>query len=151
MRKINLMKRIPALAFVAATLTLMGSAFARAQIVEVKVPFNFNVGNQALPAGTYRISHLLPNTDRHVILLRGQDGRFNALSITFDADGLSTGDAQLVFARYGDQYFLREVHCNAVDMNAEFPTSRLEKRFRIQEAQLPRGETVVAALPAGAK
>ena len=151
MRKINLMKRIPALAFVAATLTLMGGAFAHAQAIEVKVPFNFNVGNQALPAGTYLVSNPLRSLGQYIILLRNQDGRFNAMSATFDADAPSTRGAQLVFARYGDQYFLHEVHCNAVDMNVELYTSRLEKRFRMQEAQLPRGETLVAALPAGAK
>ena len=145
------MKRIPALAFVAATLMLMGSVFAHSQSIEVKVPFNFNVGNQALPAGTYLISYPFAHTNPHVIQLRSQDGRFNASSATFDADASSTSGSQLVFARYGDRYFLRQVLCNVADMNVEIPTSGLEKRVRMQEARLPRGETVVAALPAGAK
>jgi hypothetical protein len=145
------MKRIPALAFLAATLISTGGVFAHSQTIEVKVPFNFNVGNQALPAGTYLISHPLGYTNHNIILLRSQDERFHAMSSTFEADAPSTGGGQLVFARYGDRYFLREVLCNDADMNVEIPTSGLEKRLRLQEARVSSGETVVAALPPGAK
>jgi hypothetical protein len=48
----------------------------------------------------------------------------------------------LVFRKYGQKYFLRDVLCTEADMNVEVPTSRLEKRARVQEAQLASTQTV---------
>jgi opacity protein-like surface antigen len=140
------MKRITALAFLTAALISMASARAHAQAPAFKVPFDFTVDNQVLPAGTYQVSY---NTAKTAILIRSQDDRFHALTAIHPADP-STSDSEVVFTKYGDQYFLHEVLCSAVAMNVEIPTSKLEKQARIQEAQLPNSETV-AALRAGAK
>ena len=140
------MKRIPALAFLTAALISMGSACAHAQALGFKVPFDFTVGNRALPAGTYQVSYY---PAKHAILIRSQDERFHAFTSTYPADP-STGGGKVVFRKYGNQYFLHEVLCSAVSMNVALPTSRLEKQVRIQEAQLPHSETV-ADLRTGAK
>ena len=140
------MKRIPALAFLTAALISMGSACAHAQALGFKVPFDFTVGNQALPAGTYQVSYY---PTKNAILIRSQDDRFHAFTTTHLADP-STRDGEVVFTKYGNQYFLHEVLCGAVSMHVALPASRLEKRARIQEAQLPHGEAV-AALRAGEK
>jgi hypothetical protein len=140
------MKRIPALAFLTAALISMGSACAHAQAPGFNVPFDFTVGNQVFPAGTYRVSYHATKT---AILIRSQDDRFHAFTTTYPADP-STGGGMVVFRKYGNQYFLHEVLCSPLSMNVALPTSRLEKRARIQEAQLPHSETV-AALRIGAK
>ena len=140
------MKRITGLAFLTAALISMGSACAHAQAPRFTVPFDFTVGNQVFPAGTYRVSYSATKT---AILIRRQDDRFQALTTTYPADP-STSGGKVTFAKYGNQYFLHEVLCSAVSMNVALPTSRLEKRARIQEAQLPHSETV-ADLRAGAK
>jgi hypothetical protein len=69
---------------------------------------------------------------------------------TFADDRQSYGVGKLIFAKYGNQYFLREVLCSGLSMNMEIPKSTLEKQVRMQEAQLPHSETV-AALRSGAK
>ena len=143
------MKRTTVLAYLAATLILMvsmGSACARAQSPAFKVPFDFTVGNQVFPAGTYQVSYY---PTKSAILIRSQDDRFHALTATHAADP-SISDSEVVFTKYGNQYFLHEVLCSALSMNVALPTSRLEKQARIQEAQLPHSETV-AALRTGAK
>jgi hypothetical protein len=143
------MKRTTVFAFLTAALismTLMGSARAHAQAPGFTVPFDFTVGNQVFPAGTYQVSYYPTET---VILIRSQDGRFHASTTTHLADP-SSRDGEVVFTKYGSQYFLHEVLCSARSMNVALPTSRLEKRARIQEAQLPHSETV-AALRTGAK
>jgi hypothetical protein len=143
------MKRITSLAFLTAALfsmISMGSACAHAQSAGFKVPFDFTVGNQVLPAGTYRVGYY---PTKNAILIRSQDQRFHAFIATHLADP-STRDGEVVFTKYGNQYFLHEVLCSALSMNVALPTSRLEKRARIQEAQLPHSETV-AALRTGAK
>jgi hypothetical protein len=143
------MKRIPALAFLTAALfsmISMGSACAHAQAAGFKVPFDFTVGNQVFPAGTYQVSY---HPTKVAILIRSQDDRFHAFTTTHAAD-TSTRDGEVVFAKVGNQYFLHEVLCSALSMNVAVPTSTLEKRARIQEAQLPHSEAV-AALRIGAK
>jgi hypothetical protein len=140
------MKSITVLAFLTAALISMGSACAHAQAPAFTVPFAFAVDNQVLPAGTYQVSY---NAAKTAILIRSQDERFHAFTATHVADP-STNDNEVVFTKYSNQYFLHEVLCSAVSMNLALPTSRLEKRARIQEAQLPHSETV-AALRTGAK
>ena len=148
------MKRTTVLAYLAATLILMvsmGSACARAQSPAFKVPFDFTVGNQVFPAGTYQVSYYPTKT---AILIRSRDDdRFHAFATTYPADypaDPSTSGGEVIFTKYGNQYFLHEVHCSDVSMNVELPKSTREKQARIQEAQLPHGETVVA-LSTGAK
>jgi hypothetical protein len=141
------MKRIPALAFLTAALISMGNACAHAQAAGFKVPFDFTVGNQVLPAGAYQVGYY---PTKNAILIRSQDQRFHAFIATHLADPSSTRDGEVVFTKYGNQYFLREVLCSHLSMNVEIPKSTREKRARIQEAQLPHSETV-AALRIGAK
>jgi hypothetical protein len=140
------MKRITALAFLTAALISMGSARAHAQAAGFTVPFDFTVGNQVLPAGTYQVSYYAPKS---AIMIRSEDGRFHAFTAIHPADP-STRDSEVVFTKYGNQYFMHEVLCGALSMNVALPTSRMEKQARIQEAQLPHSETV-AALRTGAK
>ena len=140
------MKRTTVLAFLTAALISMGSACAHAQAPAFKVPFDFTVDNQVLPAGTYQVSYNAPKT---AILIRSQDDRFHALTTIHPADP-SISDSEVVFTKYGNQYFLHEVLCGAVSMHVALPTSKREKQARIQEAQLPHSETVVA-LSTGAK
>ena len=140
------MKRITVLAFLTAALISMGSAYAHAQAPAFKVPFDFTVDNQVLPAGTYQVDYYAPKS---VIMIRSEDGRFHALT-AIQPDDPSTSDNEAVFTKYGNQYFLHEVLCGAVSMHVALPASKPEKRARIQEAQLPHSETVVA-LSTGAK
>ena len=134
------MKRITVLAFLTAALISMASARAHAQAPVFKVPFDFTVGNQVLPAGTYQVSYY---ATKNAILIRGEDERFHAFT-SIQPDDPSTSDSEAVFTKYGNQYFLHEVLCADVAMNVEIPKSRLEKQARIQEAQLPHIETVAA-------
>jgi hypothetical protein len=134
------MKRITALAFLAATLISMSSACAHAQAIGFSVPFDFTVSHQVFPAGTYRVSYMTKNA----IVVRSSNGRLSALSTTHGADDQSTGGCVLVFSRYGNQYFLHQVLCGNAAMKAELPTSTLEKQVRLQRAQLPRSQTVAA-------
>jgi hypothetical protein len=142
------MKRMTAVAFLAATLISLTAARAHAQagIVQAQVPFDFIVQNQTMPAGGYRISYVADGA----ILIRSLDGRFETATVTHGADGLPPGEGKLVFTRYGNRYFLHEVLCSGQDMNVAIPRSKLEKRTRVQEAGLARTQTV-AALQVGGK
>jgi hypothetical protein len=134
------MNRILALAFLAASMISIGSARAHAQTLEFKVPFGFTVGSHAFPAGIYEFSRLAPNS----IFIQSQDRRFHAMTTTHGADGLPISGGKLVFHKYGEQYFLHEVHCSALDLNVAVPRSNLEKQAGLEEAQLPHIETLAA-------
>ena len=134
------MKRITAFAFFAAALISMSSTCGHAQSAEFKVPFDFTVSQQVLPAGIYWIRY----TSGNIILIQSQDGRLQALSSAYTSGDRSTGGGKLVFRHYGDQYFLHQVLCRDADIDAELPTSKLEQRVRIQKAKLPQSQAVAA-------
>src|SRR6201987_5373982 len=72
------MKRTTVLAYLAATLISMGSACAYAQSPAFKVPFDFTVGSQVFPAGSYQVSYYPTKT---AILIRSRDDdRFHAFA-----------------------------------------------------------------------
>jgi len=139
------MKRITAIAFFAvATLVAAGSAMAQGRAVQANVPFAFTVGNTHVPAGTYTIS---ANGSSNLIEIRNASARVNIFESAY-ADGHPARASKLVFARYGDQYFLHEILCSTNDLNVQVPTSKSEKRMQRQEANLQRekGDEMVVAL-----
>jgi hypothetical protein len=76
---------------------------AHSVAMKVSIPFEFQVGNQTLPAGKYlvqKIGDSLRISDR---------AGHSANAITNAVSGKSTGDkTQLVFNQYGRRFFLSE-------------------------------------------
>lgn len=126
------MKRIIAIAlFVLATLVTGGNASAQGHQVRATIPFDFTAGRAVLPAGTYTIS-----SDNHVtVLLENYSHRATALSSTI-ADEDPARSNRMVFNKYGDQYFLREILCSSIHLNLEFPATKMEENARTHRASL---------------
>ena len=100
------------------------------------------VTKHVLPAGTYRISSVGSN----FVQIGTQDKPIME-TIATHADNNGPGnDARLVFTKYGDQYFLREVLCDAPVINSALPASKLEKQVQIRLARLLSAEQTVAAV-----
>jgi len=140
------MKRITSITSIAlfalVSFVTVGSISAQDRAVKATVPFDFTVGNTLLPAGSYTIAA----EDTGVIKIRNTDGRIVLLSTT-TPDGKEAKTGELVFNKYGDQYFLREILCASADMNMAVPASKQEKRAREQEASLNTpGQQVYLAL-----
>ena len=140
------MKRISAIAICAlASLVAAGSAVAQGHAVKATVPFDFAVGNSRLPAGTYTIT-TVDSPSSTGLAIRSDSGKVTVL-INAYADGKQSKNSKLVFDKYGDQYFMREILCSNADMNVELPVSKAEKQSQRQEASLPnsdRGQVFVA-------
>jgi hypothetical protein len=118
---------------VAALLTLANIATAARALssndaVLAKVPFNFTVGHDQLPSGTYTISR----DPWGMVTMKSVDRRF-AVSVTTTFEPEAPKGDKLVFRRYGDRYFLGNVSSSA--FSAHFPVSKLEKTIRYQDAQ----------------
>jgi hypothetical protein len=137
------MKRITAIAFLAiANFAMAGTSFAQSNGVRANVPFDFTVGDKLLPAGTYTIKQA---SDR-MIAITNHDKPIAAFSLV-NKDSMKYPDGgELIFRKYGSQYFLSEILCRSANMDLQVPASKTEKRTVLQQARLSvRSETFVAA------
>jgi len=97
--------------FAVVLLTMFaGSAYAQENIITVKVPFPFTVGNESFPAGHYDIQPA--DLGSSVIAIRGLDkhpsGGFSLTSLAGGTD--PAGDQPvLVFKRFENTYRLAEI------------------------------------------
>lgn len=136
------MKRIITIAIFAFTGILgVGSALAQGDAVWVKVPFAFTAGDSLLPAGNYMIT--LVSAD--VIHIQARDQHISVLTTEMQDDRQSKNGDELIFARYGNRYFLREILCDSAAMNANLPATKSEKRARTQEAAVQHSDHVLLA------
>lgn len=127
------MKRITVFAlFTIAGFLTAGNALAQQKDVRVAVPFDFTVGDKLLPAGTYSI---MPISESTIAIRNGQTHSAVLTQAASDSRRSQKG-GELVFNKYNGQYFLHEILCESVAMNVSLPTTKIEKRVRLEEARL---------------
>ncbi len=103
---------------------LMAGGLANLSI-RASVPFAFRVGNELMPAGQYRVTYV--NT-RDLLMIQGVENGSAVLTHSIPS-GKNTGDAaKLVFHRYGEAYFLRQVWIPGTNAN-ELLQSKGEKEY----------------------
>jgi hypothetical protein len=103
--------------------TQSASAQISTPLAEVNIPFAFQTGLQTLPAGTYRIDRESSN----LVRLHGP-GRAAGFVEMHDAIKHRAADhGTIVFARYGDKYYLRQIWTAGSTDGLECPKSRAEK------------------------
>jgi hypothetical protein len=111
-----------------ANVSTAARALSSNPVVLAKVPFNFTVGHDQLPSGTYTISR----DPWGLVTMQSIDRRLNVfVTTTVEPDSMA-GD-KLVFRRYGDRYFLGKVSTSV--FSAHFPVSKAEKAIRYKEAE----------------
>lgn len=94
-------------ALLAAAFMVLAAGSARASTLEIKVPFEFVVNGQTLPAGQY-----LVNDSAGVVQLRGEKGNHASMFVlTTPASGHDpAGDSPaFTFRRYENQYRLTNI------------------------------------------
>lgn len=99
MRAISFLACIGMLAFPLAAQNLSS--------VVVSVPFSFTVANQTIPPGEYRVVALGSAT---AVRLSTKDGKVNVSVIALGSSDPNDKPASFVFNKYGDRYFLAQVH-----------------------------------------
>jgi hypothetical protein len=126
-----------------ASFAAVGTVSAQDHAARATVPFNFNVGDRWVPAGTYTITSDTLNPA--VIFIRSKDGKIDLLSVTHSDDQRGTADS-LVFTKYGDQYFLHEILCSRCGMDVALPGSKHEKlaRTRLEAGLLSPSDVYLA-------
>lgn len=108
------------------------------------VPFAFTVGAATLPSDTYYLSRM--NDHRDVVMLRGD--RTGAVVYT-NEEKLPRADREpsLVFHRYGDQYFLRQIQWEDT-ARFDLPETKAERKAaetRADRAAVQKETVTVAA------
>ena len=92
----------------ALLMTFVSVQAQSASKLEVNIPFEFQIGNETLPAGEYTIKRLTQNS----VLVRSLDGQRKAIARTpraITGESVETAREKLVFNQYGKKYFLSQV------------------------------------------
>jgi hypothetical protein len=101
-------------------------AFSSNTAVRAYIPFNFTVGQNLLPSGSYIISRDIWG----VVRIQNMDQSRTSASVTTIGDAHSDSGDKLIFRKYGDRYFLGKVSTSAI--SAHVPVSKAEKSVRSQ-------------------
>jgi hypothetical protein len=124
----------------ATVLGLLSLTVAHAQVtagLHGNIPFGFQVGQTAFPAGEYAVSRDMKS--REILQLRSLDRK--TIAILFSAapalTSKSVKNTELVFNRYGTTYFLRQVWQGFGQNGNALPLSKAERVTASQMAALP--------------
>src|SRR5205807_5727854 len=110
------------------------------------IPFEFSVGDKAVPAGDYTVRQINPASDRAVLQLRRKDGSASAMVQTTSILGKTQESAKLVFHRYGDRYFFAQAWTTGDSQGLEVPKSRAERGMVERFAGIaPTNESIALA------
>jgi hypothetical protein len=115
-------------------LTQSAAAQSPSDMAEVNIPFAFQATNHILPAGQYRV---VRESD-HMILLRGPVNAAAFVLMHDTSTPRASKQGKLVFDRYGDRYYLRQIWTAGSNDGLECPKSRAEKEsLQAQNKQAP--------------
>ena len=97
-------------ALAVAAILVVGASRARADeivLTNLRVPFSFMVGDVRLPAGDYTVREASMGED--VLEIVSTDGRSLALASTIPGTPGRDDKTQLVFQKFGSDYFLSRI------------------------------------------
>lgn len=122
----------------AVAMVSTSQAFAQSNQMRVNVPFAFHNGSQRMPAGVYKVTV----ESAHLILLQGssKSGYVN----TNPDIGKPAEQGKLIFQRYGDQYFLREVWAAGSETGEKCVKTKLERETEIAQSKAAQPGAEVA-------
>jgi hypothetical protein len=113
---------------------------ARAQeedTIQANVPYDFVVGGQLLPAGTYRVSRV--NTSSRELEISSYETGASAFLIPTFFDDAQTGNAQFSFEHAGDKYFLSVIETPIGTYSITVPPSAIELTLMKQQSASSSG------------
>ena len=128
------------IALTALVITVMVSstvAFAQERQTLVNIPFNFTVGDKALPAGEYLIRRNRKDADT-VWAIQHKDSGKTVLFLTRQVHSAETqSNAKFVFQKYDDLYFLSEFWTAGTNTGREIQVTDRERSLQKALAVAP--------------
>jgi hypothetical protein len=109
---------------------------------QVKIPFEFTVGQRVLPPGNYSIKEVSSSW----IEIENRENGTTLHFSTYPSDCVKGKTNTLIFSKHGDQYFLREVRGGVGDYAEDLPPSKLEREIQRQEAARANQPSVEIAM-----
>jgi hypothetical protein len=121
------MKKLSCAAIVFVTLLTLSAAAVYAQSTGTwfKVPFAFNVADNAMPAGQYYVESLYWNA----VAIHHAKGEAGLVLLAKQTGRAADGNVKLVFHRYGDRYFLVEAQLPNMDTGRAFYAGKEEQEI----------------------
>lgn len=104
---------------VAVTFFTTSSLMADTSAGKVHVPFSFTVNNVTLPAGTYTIGSELGRPAQ--LIIRDETNSVKAIEVGLSTTITPGKPGSLIFHRFGDQYFLSEIHFSSTTSGIFLP------------------------------
>jgi hypothetical protein len=99
--------------------------------ITADIPFEFSLGDKTLPAGKYSFGRIRQNSDDTVLSVDDMRGHWKAIRASSSVQTLSsTNKAQIVFQRYGNEYFLSQVWAAGASTGRQFMKSRRERELQ---------------------
>ncbi len=146
------MKKLMTMIATLSLLAMVGAGTARAQVIDAivaDIPFDFTVGTQTLPAGRYTVKPLGEITGSTMIISSAEGKNLQVFTTQNAQMNKAPHDAELIFHRVGDQYFLYEVFEQANPLGAMLPKPHAERRLEKEEAMnRDSGNVTVVAVKA---
>jgi hypothetical protein len=106
-----------------------GHAQLPGMALRASIPFDFSIRGKIFPAGDYEIKRLTDAPDGLVI-----SGVTNHEHELFETEPVEpkrvSGNAEIIFNRYGDSYFLSEILTKGEQTGRELPESRQERNLK---------------------
>jgi hypothetical protein len=121
----------------------VGSVYAQSELrLKVNIPFEFSVGDEALPAGEYTVRQL----SQGFLVIENADGSATEIFSTIVARASKTPDeSSLVFHRYGDEYFLSTIWMTGNITGREIFKSRPVRESTMSKSATERQTVVLSA------
>jgi len=121
------MKRLALSTIVLGVMLTTGTAYAQTATLRASVPFDFVIGNQSFPAGTYEFQRLLgtPTASDAIgmVAVRRVDAYGYKVIITRPEAAKALGNSRLIFQRAAGQLYLSQL-CIAGDrLGQQFASS----------------------------
>ena len=121
--------KVAAMLMLIAGLTAASATIANGQgtkRLSVNVPFDFNVGERAVPAGQYDV--VIPSSSSDALTIRNREGKDRVMILGHAAERRSNGNmiAKLVFHRYGSTYFLSQAWMSGDSRGSELAKTKQE-------------------------
>jgi len=114
-----------------------------ATLIEANIPFNFVIGERALPGGKYTFA-LVQIGGSNAVKIQSVDGHITAFIPTRAARmKTSQSDPKLVFNHYIDHYFLSQIYGLEESTTQQLAKSRAEER--LAKSATDRNNVFIAA------
>lgn len=128
-------------------LMLVSTGAALAQLgngrLTAQVPFDFVLGNKAIPAGELTVQSLTANG---VLMIQNYDARVSVISAPqMNETRKPATSCRLVFHRYDNRYFLSGIEIEGSTIGYRLPVSKAEAELRAQNVT-PTQEVLLASL-----